>query len=225
MSPVLGLRVLTDEPAPSLCRTATAGCVACCHGSGMREDLLARALGRQSDVFSRRFARRAGLPDRLELIVFELLVRRGMPLLLAPLFLLPGLGPLLRAWLGKRMCCVFLGYPNGDRNRPGCLLHPTRWAGRDVRRAVAFYLLPGMGCGEPGFNCRSAQLYQSAGIAARRRFRVGVRGLGWFAYGRAVGRLETELLAGPGSAVPPRRPDSDREKVPVGSITSPPGTG
>lgn len=192
--------MIADPPA--LCRGDDQSCVACCRGSGMSEHRLAAALRRQTALFGRP----GSIPSYLSLVLHELRARRGLPLLLAPLFLLPGVGPLLRSWFINRTCCTFLGFPDSDMTRPGCLLHPSRWDGSDVRRRVAFALLPGMGCGEPGYVCLSAALYAAAGPGPRRQFRERTRALGWFAFSRAVEALERELLARPAAASSATRP-------------------
>jgi hypothetical protein len=152
-------------------------------------------------MFNRWFGTTIFLPGRLWLIVYELYVRSFSPVLLAPLFVLPGIGPQIREWFVRRMWCAFLGFPDGDGARPGCLLHPSRWAGRDVRPRVAFAPLPGVWCGEPGHSCRAADVYRSVGMTSRRQFRERTRRLDWFDYSRAVEGAEAELLAGP-TAVP-----------------------
>jgi hypothetical protein len=193
------LRLVTDATASPLCRTASQACIACCRGSRMSRERLSRLLHRQTLQFGLTIGIRVKLPSRLVLIAHELRARRGWPVLLGPLFLLPGVGPLLREWLGQRMCCTFLGYPDDDESRPGCLLHPSHWAGVEVRRQVAFAMLPGMTCGEPGHVCQSAALYQNAGITPRRRFRDQTRDMHWFDYSRSVEECWPELTTDPAS--------------------------
>lgn len=192
MPEVLRLPVLSVSAAP--CRTSTQSCIACCRGPAMSEVALTRALRRQSNLFGQLVGDAKRLPSTIVLIAYELLIRRGSPIVYAVLFLLPGLGPLLRKWVGRRMCCAYLGFLHGDEKRPGCLLHPSRWDGRDLRRRVAFALLPGMGCGEPGYTCRVADAYRSAGVHARTTFRERTRGLSWFEFSRTVEADDAELL-------------------------------
>jgi hypothetical protein len=186
MSQVLALPVVTD--VSPLCRSASQACVACCRGDRMSRERLTRAMDRQSRLFALAFGSRTPLPSRLALMAFELWVRRGWPLIVVPFFLIPGIGALVRARVARRMCCTFLGSVPGDPARPGCLLHPSRWAGVDVRRSAAFALLPGMRCGEPGYVCQSAALYRNAGPLERRRFRERTCGMDWFEFGNAVER-------------------------------------
>jgi hypothetical protein len=204
MPQVLGLPVVTE--ASPLCRSESQVCVACCHGENLSREQFTRALLRQSRLFAVAFGSHAVLPSRVALIAYELRARRGWPLLVAPFFLLPGIGPLLRSWVARRVCCAFLGPVPGDAARPGCLLHPSRWAGVDMRRRAAFALLPGMQCGEPGYVCQSSMLYRIAGPADRRRLREQTRGMDWFEFSNLVRTAGSELVRRrvklPGEATP-----------------------
>ncbi len=139
----------------------------------------------------------AGFPDRLTLLRHELASRRGLDFFLAILFLLPGVGPLLRRHAHHRLCCAFLGYPEGDESRPGCLLHPSRWGGIDRRQESAFALVPGFGCGEPGYFCRSAYLFRALPQPRGDRFRSETRSHSSFAYSRAVEDAEDDWMRSP----------------------------
>lgn len=148
---------------------------------------LAAQLRRQVRLFAR--FRCGRVPSRLALLGHELAARRGLDLFAAVLFLVPGLGPLLRRRLRDRVCCAFLGFTDAAETRAGCLLHPARWGGADRRREAAFALLPGYGCDEPGYFCEPAARYATAPVAERRRFRNEAGGADWFDYSRAVERL------------------------------------
>lgn len=181
------LEVIEPNPAP-LCQTRTQSCVACCRGKKLSDASLIVKLRRQTERFQKSFGSPNYPPSFLARILFELRSRRFSPLLFAPLFLLPGFGPLIRTRFANRSCCAFLGYLDGSR--AGCLLHPTRMGGTDVRRRTAFALLPGMRCGEPGFTCNATHLYRRLGLHARQEFKDKTQGMASTEYSRAVEELE-----------------------------------
>jgi hypothetical protein len=171
-------------PLP-LCRFAGHTCAACCWGDAVRRRGLAASLRRQSRLFRRWFPG-PRLPGRVSLLLYELAARGGLDLLLAPLLLVPGLAGRLRAWLKRRTVCAFAGFEDAEGRRVGCLLHPSRWGGKEVRPQVAFALLPGVGCGAPGWYCPSARRFADARWEERRRFARQAAGLDWYAYSRAA---------------------------------------
>jgi hypothetical protein len=142
---------------------------------------LVRRLRRQT----RRFARLGADASRGRLLLFELAVRGPAGLAWAALLLVPLLGELLRPWLARRTVCAFLGFEDAGETRVGCLLHPTRWQGRELRGA-AFGLWRGFGCGPADFLCLPAWRFARVSPPARRRFLRSAAGLDWFAFGRAA---------------------------------------
>jgi hypothetical protein len=92
----------------------------------------------------------------------------------------------LRFWLRRRMVCAFLAFEDATERRIGCLLHPTRWAGRDIRSAVAFGLLPGFGCGAPDYFCLAAHWFNHATRDERLRWAQESAGLDWCSFSRAA---------------------------------------
>ena len=181
------LEVIEANPAP-LCQTRTQSCVACCRGKTLSDASLTAKLRRQTERFQKSFGTPNRPPSFLSLVLFELRTRRFSPLLFAPLFLLPGLGPLIRTWFANRSCCAFLG--DVEDSRAGCLLHPTRMGGTDVRHRTAFALLPGMTCGEPGFLCNATHLYRRLELRERQKFKDKTQGMASDKYSRAVDALE-----------------------------------
>src|SRR5204863_390136 len=109
----------------------------------------------------------------------------------ALVLLLPGLGAALRPWLLRRGVCAFLGYLDEGRRDVGCLLHPSRHGGHDVRRRSAFALWRGFGCGPAGWLCLPAWRWARAGWRQRRDFLRAAEGLDWFEFGRAVNGFST----------------------------------
>jgi hypothetical protein len=172
---------------PPLCRFAGHTCAACCWGEEVSYSALDARLRRQTGVFARRFAGRAR-PGRLDLLLYELDVRGAADVFWGMLLLLPLLGDLLRPILLRRLTCAFLGYEDGRRERVGCMLHPSRWAGRDARPHSAFALLRGIGCGAPDWYCLAAHFFAAAPVRERRRLERRSRTLNWYAYSRAASR-------------------------------------
>jgi hypothetical protein len=169
---------LAAEP---LCRAGGHTCAACCHGPQVSRLSLERRLRRQARLFARLVGAR---PTRARLLAFELAVRGGAGLFWAALLRLPLAGDLVRPWLKGRAVCAFLGFEDEAGTRAGCLLHPARWQGRDVRAQAAFALWKGFGCGPADYLCLPAWRFAHAPWRARRDFLRRARGLSWFDFGR-----------------------------------------
>lgn len=171
-----------------ICSLGGKTCGACCWGSGVSRDDIARRLRRHRDLFGA-----IGAGGRLALLGHELLSRRGLDLLLAPLFLIPYLGAKLRARFGERVVCAFVAFLDGSETSVGCLLHPARWDGRD-RREAAFGLLAGVGCGSPDYLCAAAKSFALEAPRERRRFQIAARDMDWFEYSRAASSFTASRL-------------------------------
>ena len=168
-----------------LCRLDGHTCAACCWGEGVRRPRLEAALRRQGRRF-RRWFRRSHPPGRLRLALYERTVRSGLDLLWAVLLLIPGLGAWLRPRLRRRMVCAFLGFDDEREETVGCLLHPTRWEGRELRPRAAFALLRGFACGPPDHYCLAARYFARAPWREQRAFAERSAGLDWYAYSAAA---------------------------------------
>jgi hypothetical protein len=178
---------LTVLPAAEpLCRAGGHTCAACCHGKAVGRPALELRLRRQTHLFSHLVGGRLA---RTRLLLYELAARRGADLVWGLLLCLPVVGDLLRPWLKRRTVCAFLGFEDAAGTRVGCLLHPTRWGGRDVRRRAAFALRRGFGCGPADYLCLAAWRFARAPVAVRRAFLGRVRGLDWFTYATAAVRF------------------------------------
>jgi hypothetical protein len=114
-------------------------------------------------------------------MLHELRARRGLDLVLGPLFLLPGIGVALRSWYRARLVCGFVAFRDETETTVGCLLHPSRWKGADLRSS-AFRLLPGVGCGSADYLCSAARRFHASTPEERTRLSEVVRGLDWYEY-------------------------------------------
>ena len=188
MSALQSLIVLSAPSRPdSLCRSGGHTCGACCWGEAVPRRVLAERLRRQTGWFKRLIPPGAP-PSPLRLLMFELIARRGLDLLVAPLLWGPWFGAWLRARLHRTMSCAFLAYTDANQEQIGCLLHPTQWQGVDRRRA-AFTLLSGMGCGRPDFFCLAAWRFAHASPGERFEFLTRVTEADWFGYSQAAARF------------------------------------
>jgi hypothetical protein len=174
-----GLKAL---PLAPLCRAGGHTCAACCYGEAAARPELERRLARQTALFGWLIgSRQAG---RGRLLLHELLSGGLGGVAWALLLLVPMLASFLRPRLRRRAVCAFLGYEDEKRMRVGCLLHPSRHAGPDVRRKAAFALWRGFGCGAAGYLCQAASRYAFANWRERKQFFAEMEGLDWFEYGR-----------------------------------------
>lgn len=172
------------RPLP-LCRFDGHTCGACCWGDAVHPAALRSALRRQTRLF-RHFRLSPRMPDGWQLLRHELAARRGLDLFLGCLLLVPVLSAWLRPWLRRRLVCAFLAFEDDRERRIGCLLHPSRRGGVEVRPRAAFRLLPGVSCGAPDWYCLAAHWFARATWPERRDFAVSTRGLDWYAYSRAA---------------------------------------
>lgn len=174
-------------PLASLCRFAGHTCAACCWGEKVSYPSLRARLRRQRRVFGCWFAAGSRL-GRFELLLYELRVGGLVELFWAMVLLLPVVGDLLRPWLSRRLICAFLAYEDEQEQRVGCLLHPTRRGGIDVRQGSAFALLKGVGCGAPAWQCLAAHFFAAASRSERQRLHRASSGLDWYGYSLLASR-------------------------------------
>jgi hypothetical protein len=177
------LEVIADAEHP-LCRNAENSCIACCRGGRMSRRDLTLQLRRQTRLFTQSFQK--AFPTWWNSLGYELAARRGLDLIWSVVFAVPGLGPLLREYVHQRTCCAFLGFVDDLETLPGCLLHPSRHQGVDQRQQLAFAIIPGFGCLEPGFQCETTLRYLHSSWEGRQRFRSITTDQDWFDYSRSV---------------------------------------
>ncbi len=180
-----------SRPVPALtaplCRQGGHTCAACCWGEEVSRATLRAHLRRHARWFRHGFAAESR-PGRYALLLYEVVARGGLDLLLALLLLVPGLGDWLRPWLRRRLVCAFVGFEDPQERRVGCLLHPTRWDGRDIRPQVAFALLPGFACGSPDYYCLAAHWFARAPWHVQQQFARQTASLDWYAFSQAASK-------------------------------------
>ena len=167
---------------PVLCRAGGHTCAACCHGDLVPRARLEAALARQARLFA--WAVGGRRPSFFRLLLYEVRVRGLVGLAVGLVLLVPLLGEVAAWWLRRRVACSYLGFEDEGRSRVGCLIHPSRWDGRDVRRWAAFLLWRGLGCGAGDWLCAGARRYEIADWQARRDFLRGAEGCSWHEFGR-----------------------------------------
>ncbi len=169
----------------AICSLGARSCAACCWGEGLSREELCTRLRRHGRLLEKRLV--AGrLPSAAFLLLHELRALRRADLVLGLLQWLPSLGPRFRERISVRLVCPFAAFRDPEQQRVGCLLHPTRWDGRDVRARVAIRLLPGFGCGASSFACDGAARFAVASDTARRRFALETASLDWYSYSEAA---------------------------------------
>jgi hypothetical protein len=105
--------------------------------------------------------------------------------------MLPVVRGVVASCFRRRLVCAFAGFLDDADNRVGCLIHPERTNGKDLRRA-AFRLLPGFECGPPDYLCAGARNFRLASHLAKRRFQFETGGMDWHGYGLAASSFVVE---------------------------------
>lgn len=183
----------------SLCRTEHNSCGACCWGPQVsREELQIRLeQHRQSFV---RWTKSGSRLSAWRLFVHETLSHRGRNLLWAIALRVPLLAKRLKQQLARKLTCAFLGFDDETKSRPGCMLHPVRFDGNDVRQPNAFRFLSGIVCGDPKFVCNVCQ--QVDGDPTQRQQLVQITlGMDWYDYSETVRLISAGLVRPDGTVI------------------------
>jgi hypothetical protein len=169
----------------SLCRVNNHTCGACCWGADVEKSQLILRLRRQRDLF-RRFNSVITMPGRFRLFLHEVLATRGINLLWAIQIRLPWIGKRQKTSIAQSIVCPFMGFDDDQENSVGCMIHPTRFEGQDIRSAVAFALLPGINCGDASYLCTGCTRFNEMPANQTLVFLDAVRGQDWYEYTRTV---------------------------------------
>ena len=174
-----------NSDAASLCRIDKHTCGACCWGAGIERSQLVRRLRRHRDLFRQIGAGRT-LPGRCRLFLHEVLATRGINVLWAVQVRLPWFGIRRKKTIAQSIVCPFMGFDDDQEESVGCMIHPTRFEGRDVRSAVAFTLLPGISCGDPNYVCTGCTRFNDMPTHQAQVFLDVVSSQDWYDYTRTI---------------------------------------
>lgn len=175
----------------SLCRQNGLTCAACCWGRHASRRLLTTRLSRNRDLFSRH-SQSPRPPSATALFIHELWSRCGSDLVYALLLHLPFLRRHLQRWLADRVVCAFAAFESDDATAVGCLLHPSRYKGVDVRAIAAFRLLPGFSCGPPSFSCKASKNLAEVPVQKRADAIATCGARDWFDYSTRVREMSCD---------------------------------
>lgn len=183
-----------DSSAKSglLCRVGHRSCGGCCWASEISREDLGPRLARHRRLFGK-LRSSARVPSRIRLLLYELRVRLGLDLVLAIVQWIPGLRGRLRGWFAADVVCAFAAFENENHQQVGCLIHPSRFGGEDVRQRSAFRLLRHFGCGAADYSCRACHQYSSGDSDEQASMLQQLPSDGWFDYSRAVVSLNLQL--------------------------------
>lgn len=151
-----------DSSAQSglLCRVGHRSCGGCCWADEISREELESRLARHRRLFGN-LRSSARVPSRIRLLLYELRVHRGLALVLAILQWVPWLRGRLRSWFAADVVCAFAAFEDEDHQQVGCLIHPSRFGGEDVRRRCTLGLLRHFGCGAADDSCQACHQYSS----------------------------------------------------------------
>ncbi len=164
-----------------LCRCGGGTCGGCCWGAEVDRPTLERRLRRHRRIFGWLVPAKHAAPWRL--LLHEIGSRRGLDVVLGVALFLPGIAGRLRDRLQRSVVCAFLAFEDESEERIGCLLHPSRWNGVDLRTA-AFRWFHGFACGTADYLCSGARHFQQAPVQERRHIRQAARRLDWYDFSK-----------------------------------------
>jgi hypothetical protein len=148
---------------------------------------------------------RAGrLPGPIPLLLHELRALGGTDLLFGLILWLPIIGPRLRSRISSRLVCPFVAFRDPTDQQVGCLLHPSRWQGVDIRARVALRLFSGFACGASSYACAGAERFAIASDPVRRRFEADTLSLDWYSYSAVAPRFLTDTVSRPSTTASER---------------------
>lgn len=187
----------TNSNDASLCRISSHTCGACCWGPGIERPQLVNRLRRQRKLF-RHISSAKMIPGRCRWFLHEILATRGINLLWAIQMRLPWIGKRRKTSVAQSIVCPFMGFDDDQENSVGCMIHPTRFEGPDVRRTVAFALLPGISCGDAKYTCTGCTRFNEMPADQTQVFLDAVEEQDWYGYTRTVRAFScTAIVSGP----------------------------
>ena len=185
----------------SLCRTNGKTCGACCWGVTVSRSDLETLLERHRKSFL--FWTRDGtVISKSRLFFHETWCRRGKNIIWSLALRLPVISERLKQHLARNLTCAFMGFDTEQHKSVGCMLHPTRFEGEDVRQAAAFRLLPGIECGDPGYVCQACSSVNQLTEPQRSAVAESLTTGDWYEYTRKIRFISAGLIVLPEVAEP-----------------------
>lgn len=183
----------------SLCRSNGNTCGACCWGVKVSRSDLEVLLERHRVSFQ--FWTRGGtVLSRWRLWLHETWCFRGRNLLWAVMLKRKSHSQSLKKSLSQNLTCTFMGFDDEGAATVGCMLHPTRFDGRDVRQGAAFRFLGGVECGDPGYVCDGCSKVDALDSETRTAIAKSLSSRDWYDYTQTVRLMSAGLIALPESA-------------------------
>lgn len=184
----------------SLCRRSGQTCGACCSGVAVQREELTALLVTQRTSFLR-WTKNGTKLNALRLFLHETSCRRGAHLLWALLLRLPKVRQTLKKRMSQTLTCCFLGFDDDRHESVGCMLHPTRFGGKDVRRANAFRFLPGIECSDPNFTCGGCRQFDDLHPDQKSAVAYALKSRDWFDYSQTIRLISAGLIRLPKPSV------------------------
>ena len=177
----------------SLCRANGHSCGACCWGPQVSREELLVVLDRNRRSF-KRWTKDGTRLSWWRLFLHETFSHKGRNLLWAIGLRLPVLSKQLKKKLARKLTCSFLGFDDEQNAASGCMLHPVRWEGQDVRQQNAFRMLPGIECGDPAFVCNACHQMEGESNPQRQQFVQITTGMDWYDYSETVRLVSAGII-------------------------------
>ena len=179
----------------SLCRLNHQTCGACCWGVKVNRATLKKKLSRQRSLFHSVVASK--ITSKWKLFRHEVLSHRGANLVWALLLVIPFVKQRLKKWLAANLVCPFLAFDSDKQVSVGCMLHPSRHNGVDVRNQDAFRLLSGIACGDANYACNGCLQYNKFNESQQEAFQSMVSELDWFDYTNTIRAYSSSCTSNP----------------------------
>ena len=176
----------------TLCRRNDNSCGACCWGIDVDRATLNVRLERHRKSFEQLVGQNK--PTAVRLFWHECVCHRGKNLAWAVLLRIPFIRERCKRRLSRQLVCAFLGFDSAARTKVGCLLHPSRHPGSDIRNSVAFRMLPGVECGDPQYVCDGCHRFDAMSAGQKSVFTEAVSSQDWYDYTQTVRALSAGVI-------------------------------
>jgi len=127
------------------CQDFKEGCCGCCVNMRWSEQRLGDFLSKNTEAVDQMITRRGKALRVIDLVAVHLKRGGGRDFLLAFILVPFTFGLSALYWKRRYGSCCFAGWLDREKRRVGCLIHPARLGGADLRRH-AFPLVPTLSC-------------------------------------------------------------------------------